>query len=262
MVTGSIRGVLNAEDLIAEMDAARPASSVAPSGFAELDSLTGGMLPGRVWIVLGVPGQGRTTLLIQWAAAIAGQTGQTVHLVTPRESAPVVAARLLSLTGRLPLHRLTNRHLDETHQVGFTEARERVQALSLCLYAKGEDIYVPEVHPMRAAMKPSAVLIDDADLVSGLTPSALALLAAAGLFVVISLPRHHVALGPGDEADLDPAWARAADVILEVRHTGLAAGAERPGEADLHIRKNRWGYVRTLPVLHQAHFSRFVTAAT
>jgi len=166
-------------------------------------------------------------------------------------------ARLLSLLGRLPLHRLTAHTLDASHAEVLGRAREHVEGLSLCLYAEGEDTYVPEVHPFRARMKPTAVVIDDADLVCGLTPMAVADYAAKGMFVLISLPRHQIMATSDDEADLDPVWARTADVILEVRHRGLPGGEARPGEADLHVHHNRWGFLRTIPVQYQGHFSRF-----
>lgn len=223
-----------------------------------MDDLTGGMVPGRVWIVVSVPGEGRTTLLTQWASEIAKRPGMTVHLVTPREPPAVIVTRLLAHTGRIPLDHLSPQRREEIRPEHLTRARGLVEELSLCLYAMGEDEYVPEVHPYRAAMKPTAVIIDDADLVSGITPAAVADWAKAGLFVMLSLPRHEVMQAPWDEADLDPIWARAADVILEVRHRGLPDGKLRPGEAELKVCHNRWGYIRTIQLLHQAHFSRFV----
>lgn len=181
-----------------------------------------------------------------------------VHLVTPREPPAVIVARLLAYTGRLPLNHLSPARREEIHPEQLTRARTLVEALSLSLYAMGEDHYVPEVHPSRAAMKPTAVVIDDADLVSGISPAAVTDLARAGLFVLLSLPRHQVLQAPGDEADLDPGWARAAHVILEVRHRGLPNGEFRPGEAELKVCHNRWGHVRRIQILHQAHYSRFV----
>jgi replicative DNA helicase len=227
------------------------------SGFAELDGLTGGMCHGRVWLVVGRPGEGVTTLLVQWAAAMASQPGEHVHLVTGRESPQAVAARLCSLSGLIPLNHLPER-MEEQADERQVRARERVSALSLSLYATGDDSYVPEVHPTRAAARPTVIVIDDADLVSGLTPQRVAQWAREGMFVLLSLPRHHVLPG-GDDWDLDAEWARVADVVLEVQHRHLYEPSKlRPGEADLHLRYNRHGYVRTLAVLHQAHYSRFV----
>lgn len=202
-----IARVLTSDGLLVAFDDYRPAAPVAPASCAELDELTGGMVPGRVWIVVSVPGEGRTSLLTQWAAEIAKRPEMTVHLVTPREPPAVIVTRLLAYTGRIPLNHLAPQKRDEIRPEHLARARGLVEALSLCLYAMGEDKYVPEVHPHRAAMKPTAVIIDDADLVSGITPEAVAGLAKAGLFVLLSLPRHQVRQTPWDEADLDPVWA-------------------------------------------------------
>lgn len=253
-----LRTVLTSEELLSAYDSHQPVECLAPTSLVELDAITGGMAPGRVWIVLSTPGQGRTTLMTQWAASVAQHSDQVVHLVTPRESPTTVVARLLSLTGRLPLHHLTSRTLSANQAPGLERAREQVAKMSLCLYARGEDVYVPEIHPTRAALQPKAIVVDDADLVSGLTPSAAAEWARLGIFVLLSLPRHHVLQEPKGDPDIDPAWARAADVVLEVRHRGLPVSTWRPGEADVDVHYNRHGYARTLNAGHQAHYSRFI----
>lgn len=252
--------MLTTADLLSAYEDDRAVDPVVSSGLADLDSLAGGITPGRVWIVLGVPGQGKTTLLTQWAAAIAAQPGQAVHFVTPREKPSLIAARLLALHGRLPLNRITAHDVGPSTSEQFVVARERVEKLALFLYARGEDVYVPEVHPFRTEPKPTALVIDDADLVPGLSPDMVTSFAEAGMFVLLSMPRHLLMTGPDDEDDLDPRWTRTADTILEVRHRGLPEGELRPGEADLHIHYNRWGNLRTLPALYQGHYSRFVEA--
>ena len=233
---------------------------MASTGFDDLDSVTAGMVPGRVWIVMAKPGEGRTTLLVQWATAIARQPDQHVHLVTPRESLSDVAARLHALLGLIPLNHLTNGrgHRSEQDAGRLARARERIEGLSLALYAEYDEAYVPEVHPWNAAVQPTAVVVDDADMVSGLNPVRVREYAKAGKFVLVSLPRHRVMVRDAAE-DLDPGWARVADVVVEVEHRGVgSSGDPRPGEADLHVRYNRHGHLRTIGVQHQAHFSRFL----
>lgn len=251
-------GVLTTKHLIAAYDAGCSGSPVAATGFAELDSLTGGMVPGRVWILVGTPGQGRSTLVAQWAVAIAERSDRAVHVVTPRDASSVIASRLLSRIGRVPLPHLTHRRLDPGDLDRLDSARKRLAALELCLFTAGEPAYIPEVDPFHPQKTLTAVFVDDADLVSGITPEWLATCAAAGMFVLVSMPRHRVMAAPEHDANLDPAWARAADVILEIRHRGLSNGAMRPGEAELDLHYNRWGFLRTISALHQAHFSRFV----
>jgi replicative DNA helicase len=253
--------MLSARALADLLTGGEPHEAVAPSGFAELDQLTGGMSHGRVWLVVGRPGEGVTTLLVQWAAAIASQPGEHVHLVTPRESPQAVAARLYAMSGLIPLNRIPAR-LDEEAQERQLLARDRLNDMSLSLYAKGDDSYVPEVHPTRAAVPSTAIVIDDADTVSGVTPQRVGQWAREGMSVLLSMPRHHVLPG-GDDWDLDAGWSRVADVVLEIQHRQLYDPSKlRPGEADLHLRYNRHGYVRSLTVLHQAHYSRFLESPT
>jgi len=217
------------------------------------------MRPGQVWLVVGRPGEACTTVVVQWAAAVAEQDGQHVHHVTPREEPRTVAARLASMGGLIPLNHLT-RGIEGVPEHAVAAARERVAALSLSLYAAGEDFYVPEVHPERARARPTAIAISDADLVPGVTPPWAQQRAADGQLVVLGLPRHVVHVEGGGSKHLDPAWARVADVVVEVEHRGVSP--LRPGEADLHVHYNRHGYTRTVSALHQAHYARIAQAST
>jgi replicative DNA helicase len=82
-----------------------------------------------------------------------------------------------------------------------------------------------------------------------------AVLAAAGTLVVLTMPRHLVV----SDAGLDPAWADVADFILEIDRPDLIdRNSVRPGEADLHLLRNRWGPTRSDVVAFQGHYSRFV----
>jgi DNA repair protein RadA/Sms len=79
---------------------ARPIAEVAdrdvapmPTGVAELDRvLGGGLVPGSVTLVGGEPGIGKSTLLLQTAAAMAEQ-GRAALYLTAEESAPQVRGR-------------------------------------------------------------------------------------------------------------------------------------------------------------------------
>lgn len=54
-----MRHVLTASGLLRLFDDHRPPVPLCSTGFAEVDELTGGMVPGRVWVVTSAPGQGR-----------------------------------------------------------------------------------------------------------------------------------------------------------------------------------------------------------
>jgi replicative DNA helicase len=104
---------------------------------------------------------------------------------------------------------------------------------------------------------PAAVLLDDAEE-DTTDPQQCRHLAEAGALVVLSLPRHVLTRGRRLEADLDPAWARVADVILEVRTRRLRPRyRSQVGEADLHLLRNRHGRTTTAAVAFQGHYARF-----
>jgi DNA repair protein RadA/Sms len=80
------------------------------SGFAEFDRvLGGGIVPGSLVLVGGPPGIGKSTLLLQMAAAISG-AGRTAMYASGEESAGQVTlrARRLGLSGELLIFTETN----------------------------------------------------------------------------------------------------------------------------------------------------------
>lgn len=249
--------VLTTPELLAAYDVDRPTRVIAATGIAKLEALTGGMIGGRVWIIVGAPGQGSSTLVTQWAGTSAEVSDRTVHLVTPRATPSVIASRLLSRTGRVPLPHLTNHMVERDEEERLGRARDRLAALNLRVWPMGEGVFVPEVHPAEPE-ETSGLFVDDADRVSGLTPARVAAWAATGLFVLVSLPRHEVLVTPDREADLVPTWAGVADVVMEIRSRGLNNAVLRPGEAELRLHYNRWGFVQTVLLHHEAHFSRFL----
>jgi len=73
-----------------------------PTGLAELDrSLAGGLVPGSVTLVGGEPGVGKSTLLLQLAAAWAGRGGSAL-IVAAEESAEQVRRRAERLGAAVP----------------------------------------------------------------------------------------------------------------------------------------------------------------
>ncbi len=76
---------------LGEVDLAEAAAR--PTGLAELDRvLGGGLVPGSVTLIGGEPGVGKSTLLLQVLAAVAG-AGERVLLVSAEESAQQVRLR-------------------------------------------------------------------------------------------------------------------------------------------------------------------------
>ena len=98
-----------------------------PSGQGELDRvLGGGIVPGSVTLLGGDPGIGKSTLLLQVAAHVAGGGGGSVLYASGEESASQVALR----ARRLGLAASTLEMLPETHlEAVLARAAERKAAL-------------------------------------------------------------------------------------------------------------------------------------
>lgn len=227
----------------------RPA--LRSTGFAAVDEVTGGFVPGQVWIITGAPAQGRSMLALQWALMLCSEHGMRTEFVSVREPTHLVAARLLACAGRIPVSHLWNDELTATDKERLRAAKGVVEAWPLRVSGPGRTSALTS----EPGDWPEAVVCDDADLEAGASPERLASLAAEGMLMVITLPRAQV-VGPDG---IDSAWARTADVILEINRPDFVdADSPRPGEADLSVLRNRWGPSRRAIVAFQGHFSRFV----
>ena len=84
------------------VDVPSDAGLARPTGIAELDRvLGGGLVPGSVTLLGGEPGIGKSTLLLQVAAAVAGRAARVLY-VSAEESRPPGAARGPSGSARSP----------------------------------------------------------------------------------------------------------------------------------------------------------------
>ena len=231
----------------------------ATCGIEQVDRITGGFSRGRVWVVTGTPGQGRTTLLTQWAAALAG-VGWATRLICPREPQHAVSSRLLSCAGHLPLLHLHQRRVQD--QERYEAVRERLRRTPLHVATQGESTFLDYGDEADSLPRPDAVVIDDADLIAGAFPERVMALAQRGALLIVSLPRHLVVHDHRSHQHLDPQWAAVADVVIEVRQAQWPdTEGPRPGEADLHVLRNRWGPTMTVSVVFQGHYARFVDPA-
>lgn len=246
--------------LLAELGRGRVSRTTAPTGFERLDDLTGGLASGQVWIIAATPGQGRTTLALQWAAALAVTHGWPTRVACPREDAIMCAARLISSTGKVPLSHVVEQRLDPEDARRAQRARHRLAEADLEVAPAGRHFSISVLDDSCCDSLPRAMLLDDADLIRSCSPEKVTGLAQAGCLVVLTLPRHLMVHGQHEDADLDPGWAGMADVVLEVRSRGLAPDDpdRRAGEAELTVLKHRRGPTATATVAFQGQYARFV----
>lgn len=108
-----------------------------PMGLPALDAVTGGMLPGEVWIVAGRPGMGKSTFASQVATNIAA-SGLGALLITPEMTTDQVMTRILSercaaLGHVIPYRWIRSRDIDQYQREIIDRAEAEVKALPLWL---------------------------------------------------------------------------------------------------------------------------------
>lgn len=234
------------------------AERVAPrtTGLPALDESTGGFDLGQCWIVVGTPGQGRSTLAVQWAWLLASEHGYTTQLVSKREPVTRAATRIAACVAKVPMSHLGHRGLsgDDPEKLRLVGPRLGSAPLSIVGPA---DLSMADVD-MAELPKSQVLVVDDAHHSGGMYPQRTAALAARGHLVVLTLPRSQVV----SDAGIKPTWADVADFILDIDRPDLLDRASlRPGEADLHLLRNRWGPTQSHLVAFQGHYSRFVDMA-
>lgn len=229
-------------------------SNPRTTGFPGLDEATGGFDAGQVWLVIGTPGQGRSALGSQWALLLAGDHSLDTQLVSARDPLTRAGARLTSCAARVPLSHLWQTGLSAGDAEKINRRRSALDSARLTLVGP-RGVSVAETD-MEDLAEPDALVVDDAHLSGGLFPKRVASIASRGILTVLTLPRDGVVSGAG----IDPKWAEVADFILDVDRPDLIDhNSLRPGEADLHLLRNRWGPTRTETVSFQGHYARFVT---
>lgn len=249
------------------------------TGLVGLDELTGGLVPGVVWIITGAPGVGLSVLARGFAAS-AALVGRTTTLICARDRAEEVSAAMVCARGGVSSLGLANGALDGFEHDRVARAVQSLGATSLQISGTPVQWGIPRRSPAAAARgvpeEPldvgpllrhsrakyaEVVVIDDLDdLTRG--SDALTILDVlrtsarlAPLVLIVTLPREAVMVGarPSDRA------ARAADVIVHLerddqndRYDPLA------GEIDIGVVRNRYGPTGRIIAAYQGHYRRIV----
>jgi replicative DNA helicase len=224
------------------------------TGFPDLDRLTGGFSRGRLWVITGAPGTGKTTLLTQFLHRLATEHQFPVQWHTARsDSTGDIQERLLALSCHRPrpLPRRTVRRepftasqqarLEELHQADFdlhTQGSWFIDSKlditkSLCLA-----IDEPEFN------RPPVLGYEGRDELRRFTERSNIVLVTVPRVNCLEFARH------GDR--LRQEWASVADLIMEI------IAIDDLGSAELRLLRNRRGPTGTVWAVHQPHLARFV----
>jgi replicative DNA helicase len=252
------------ELLTPEVWAAPPGRAPVLAGVADFDELTGGLRPGALWAVTGVPGVGRSMFLAQLARRAAVTVGARTRLLSARDPASSVVQHLLAGQGRVPLHRLRAGRLTNQDEQRLGEAREELRAAPLEVVAADRSRDLPSPDRLLAEDPPDVLLIDDLDLWS--PPDSAPLLRRLRAYardtaasVVVTAP--DVAPDDAPLAGLvrESLWARLPDLLLRLHRPELSAhDSPRAGEMDLVVLRHRVGPVATITCAFQGYYARVV----
>lgn len=237
-VSGSLhnRCVFPLSDALAMTRQIRPL--LAGTGSADLDSLTGGIRGGQLWVITGAPGAGKTTLACQIAAHAVD--GATVGFLAGIEGIGVAVQVEACATGL------------SAWEVRSGSAGERAGRMGSDTTGSSQDIRFGDresttLGEVLSLPEPKLIVVDDIDLwlLDQLTATQLVKTRClqAGSAAVVTAPEHTV----GPRAPQWQAWVRVAHVIVSVEPDSM----ERPGIAVLNVLHHRSGPKARIEVVYE-----------
>ena len=239
------------------------------TGLSGLDRDNGGMQPGKLWVITGTPGVGKTILALQLARAAATRAGVSTKVLTARDDIGLVAAWLLAAEAEVLAHHLLSGKLNARDLSSLESARQRLLQSGLTLWTPQDSSWqgdnaqtTPELSVMmRGGSTPGRVfVIDDVDVLiteslDAFLPKARQWARGAGFTLILTVP-HEQLLVAGQPT---PAARRFVDVLIQIRRESqFVEESPHEGEADLVVLRQRQGPTFKLPVAFQGMYSRFV----
>lgn len=276
-------------EAIEENATTNPGPAAAPlrgirTGFEDLDTLTGGLAPGCLYVIASRPGLGRTTLLsdICRSSAIAQSLPTAVY--TLEDDRTRFAARIMSAEARIARHHIQNGLMTDGDWKRLAERMPRVNKAPL-------HVKTPHAITMDELAAEAAELVEKhgirllaVDGIQDIKPEKTSDLrerevgdVARGLKTLarqLSIPvvaTSHLNRSPEFRDNKEPklddlresgAITFAADLIILLhREDAYEKDSPRTGEADLIVAKHRHGPEATITVAFQSHYGRFVNMA-
>jgi len=243
----------------------RPGS---PTGLRDLDSLTGGISPGELWVVIGTPGVGRTAFACQLALSAATTADRSVAFIAGRERSDSILANMASALGRVPAHHLLLGILTDDDRSRLDAASQQIAAARLHVLASQDDAWqfehqtsIPQFdHLIGGRALADVLVVDDVDLLVD-RPLRQCLrelriwCAQTGMALLLTAPDDDLMAAGRAVPDL----RREADVLLRIaREDQFDRESLRTGEADLLLLANHCGPTADMVVAFQGHYRRFV----
>lgn len=257
------------------------------TGFMDLDSLTGGLLPGQFILIAARPAMGKSVLAGDLARFAAIRNDVPTLFFSLEMGRKELEKRFLAAQARYPLHWMKAKGpLDDKKILKLVEAGKDMQSSPLFIVADTSVTLAKIRSQCRRIQRQNGlglVVIDYLQLMSGESlgrndnrQQEVSRISRGLKTLAMDLQVPIVALsqlnrGPEQRQDKKPMLSdlresgsleQDADmVILLHREDAYEKDSPRAGEADLIVAKHRNGPTATITVAFQGHYSRFVDMA-
>ncbi|MCP9489708.1 MAG: replicative DNA helicase [Solirubrobacteraceae bacterium MAG38_C4-C5] len=253
-----------------------------PSGFKDLDDITGGFQPGNLVIIAGRPSMGKSALVTNIAENVALDHSKPVALFSLEMSEAELAQRFLASRADVPGDHLRKGRVKASKWSSVVGASKRLAAAPLWI-DDSSDVGLLEVRAKARRLHQQhelgLIIIDYLQLLRpdgyqdsrvlqiGEMSRGLKILAGELQVPVIALSQLSRAVEARNPktpmlSDLRESGSleQDADVVMFIyRDEYYDPESERQGEADLIIAKHRSGGLGTVPLVFQKDFPRFRT---
>lgn len=258
-----------------------------PTGFNELDEVTGGLEPGTLTVVGAHPGVGASTLALDFARFASIRQKVPTMFATLDSYPKTVIKRALSAEARIKLWDLRNGYMSDEDWTKLAKRMSEIADAPLSIYRPKDRDITEIVETVTDEVEDAGVkflIIDSLHLVtarrevpyenrereiSEITRRLKVLALDLNIAIVATV---QLSNNPGPRqlparatlADLRDSGtiAHVADnVIVLHRPDAWERDDPRGGEADLLLLKHRQGPACTVTVAHQLHMSRFIDMA-
>jgi replicative DNA helicase len=256
-----------------------------PTGFADLDALTGGLRPGQMIVIAARPAMGKSTLALDIARSVSIRNGLMSVIFSLEMDRSEIHDRLLSADAKVALHHIRSGNMTDDDWTRVAQRMPEVTAAPLYIDTSSNltsmDIRT-KARRLAQRGKLGLIVVDYLQLMnSGMGKAESRQLEVSDMsrnlktlgkelgVPVIALSQLN--RGPEQRADKIPQVAdlresgsieQDADmVILLHRPDAYEKESPRAGEADLIVGKHRNGPTATITVGAQLHYSRFVDLA-
>jgi replicative DNA helicase len=256
-----------------------------PTGFLDLDALTGGLRGGQMIVVAGRPGHGKSTLAMDIARSAAIKHGRSCLFLSLEMGRHEINMRILSAEARVALHHMRTGNMTDEDWMLLQQHRQRVHDAPLridvtpnltALDVRTKARRVKQKHGLDLVVVDYLQLMgsggrraENRQLEVSDISRQLKLLAVELDVPVVALSQLN--RGPEQRSDKKPALSDLREsgaiendadmVILIHREDAYERESPRAGEVDLIVAKHRGGSQATITVAAQLHYARFVDMA-